>query len=166
MPSVSTIWRVLKARGFVTPEPHKRPKSAHKRFSAELPNECWQADVTHVALGNGRLVEVSNVIDDHSRLCVAWALEDTNLQRQPCEEDPGPSVDPVICWAEQAFHLSTFGTVCRCFSTSWGRRRTKFAPPPSLDTVASRRRRSASAIWVMINLCAPARMTPRVRLRI
>ena len=26
-PSVSTIWRVLTRRGFVTPEPHKRPKT-------------------------------------------------------------------------------------------------------------------------------------------
>lgn len=28
VPSNATIWRVLKARGFVTPEPHKRPKSS------------------------------------------------------------------------------------------------------------------------------------------
>src|SRR5690242_17930225 len=25
-PAVSTIWRILTARGFVTPQPHKRPK--------------------------------------------------------------------------------------------------------------------------------------------
>jgi transposase InsO family protein len=71
VPSVSTIWRVLKARGFVTPQPHKRPKSSYVRFAAELPNECWQADVTHVALADGRHLEVLNVIDDHSRTCVA-----------------------------------------------------------------------------------------------
>jgi transposase InsO family protein len=71
VPSVSTIWRVLRARGFVTPQPHKRPKSSYVRFAAELPNQCWQADVTHVALGEGRVLEVLNVIDDHSRLCVA-----------------------------------------------------------------------------------------------
>jgi transposase InsO family protein len=70
-PSVSTIWRVLKARGFVTPQPHKRPKSSYKRFVAELPNECWQADVTHVEIADGRFLEVLNVIDDHSRACVA-----------------------------------------------------------------------------------------------
>src|SRR6266851_4683789 len=28
VPSVSTIWRVLRRRGFVTPQPHKRPRSA------------------------------------------------------------------------------------------------------------------------------------------
>jgi len=71
VPSISTIWRVLKARGFVTPQPHKRPKSSFKRFCAELPNECWQADVTHVEIGEGQFLEVLNIIDDHSRLCVA-----------------------------------------------------------------------------------------------
>jgi transposase InsO family protein len=71
VPSVSTIWRVLKARGFVTPQPHKRPRSSYRRFVAELPNECWQADVTHVGLDDGTSLEVLNLIDDHSRLCVA-----------------------------------------------------------------------------------------------
>jgi transposase InsO family protein len=71
VPSVATIWRVLKARGFVTPQPHKRPKSSHKRFVADLPNECWQADVTHVEVADGVVYEVLNIIDDHSRLCVA-----------------------------------------------------------------------------------------------
>jgi len=71
VPSVSTIWRVLKARGFVTPQPHKRPKSSYTRFVAELPNECWQADVTHVEVADGVVFEVLNIIDDHSRLCVA-----------------------------------------------------------------------------------------------
>jgi transposase InsO family protein len=70
-PSVSTIWRVLNARGFVTPQPHKRPRSSYIRFVAELPNECWQMDVTHWPLANGTNVEILNIIDDHSRLCVA-----------------------------------------------------------------------------------------------
>ena len=70
-PSVPTIWRVLRARGFVTPQPHKRPRSSYIRFEADLPNECWQTDVTHVGLTGDREVEVLNIIDDHSRLCVA-----------------------------------------------------------------------------------------------
>jgi transposase InsO family protein len=69
--SVSSVWRVLTRRGFITPEPHKRPKSSYVRFEATLPNERWQMDVTHVVLKNGRSVEVLNVIDDHSRLCLA-----------------------------------------------------------------------------------------------
>jgi transposase InsO family protein len=70
VPSISTIWRILKARGFVVPQPHKRPRSSWRRFEAEFPNQCWQADVTHVALADGTSVEVLNVVDDHSRLCV------------------------------------------------------------------------------------------------
>src|SRR6266545_8249666 len=32
-PAVSTIWRILSERGFVTPQPHKRPKSSYLRFA-------------------------------------------------------------------------------------------------------------------------------------
>ncbi len=71
VPSVATIWRVLTRRGFVIPQPHKRPKSSWRRFQAELPNECWQADTTHWELADGTDVEILNVIDDHSRLLVA-----------------------------------------------------------------------------------------------
>jgi len=71
IPSVATIWRVLSRRGFVVPQPHKRPKSSWRRFAAELPNECWQADVTHWALADGNDIEILNIIDDHSRLLVA-----------------------------------------------------------------------------------------------
>ena len=71
VPSVATIWRVLTRRGFVVPQPHKRPRSSWRRFQAELPNECWQADTTHWALADGTDVDILNVIDDHSRLLVA-----------------------------------------------------------------------------------------------
>jgi transposase InsO family protein len=71
VPSVATIWRILKARGLVTPQPRKRPKSSWKRFAAEFPNQCWQADVTHVPGAAGATFEVLNIIDDHSRLCLA-----------------------------------------------------------------------------------------------
>ena len=71
VPSVATIWRVLCRRGFVTRQPQKRPKSSWRRFQAELPNECWQADTTHWTLADGRDVEILNIIDDHSRLLVA-----------------------------------------------------------------------------------------------
>ena len=68
VPAVATIWRILSRRGFVTPQPHKRPRSSWRRFEAELPNECWQADITHWTLANGREVEILNIEDDHSRL--------------------------------------------------------------------------------------------------
>jgi transposase InsO family protein len=69
-PAVSTIWRVLTRRGFITPEPHKRPKSSYVRFAAEQPNERWQLDITHWQLADGTDVEILNIVDDHSRLCV------------------------------------------------------------------------------------------------
>ena len=70
-PSPATIWRILSRRGFVVPQPQKRPKSSFIRFEADLPNERWQADVTHWHLAGGEGVEILNVIDDHSRLLVA-----------------------------------------------------------------------------------------------
>jgi transposase InsO family protein len=69
-PAVSTIWRILSARGFVTPQPHKRPKSSYLRFEAEQPNERWQLDITHWALADGTGVEILNQLDDHSRFCL------------------------------------------------------------------------------------------------
>ena len=69
-PAVATIWRVLSRRGFVTPQPHKRPRSSWHRFAAELPNELWQADITHWQLADDTDVEILDIIDDHSRLLV------------------------------------------------------------------------------------------------
>jgi transposase InsO family protein len=69
-PAVSTIWRILSDRGFVAPQPHKRPKSSYVRFAAEQPNERWQADITHWTLADGTDVEIFNMVDDHSRLCL------------------------------------------------------------------------------------------------
>ena len=70
-PAVATIWRVLTRRGFVTPQPQKRPRSSYIRFAAEMPNERWQADITHWTLAGGVGVEILNIVDDHSRLLVA-----------------------------------------------------------------------------------------------
>jgi transposase InsO family protein len=71
VPSVSSIWRILKRRGFVVPQPKKRPRSSFVRFEADLPNECWQSDMTHWSITDDAHVEIVNVIDDHSRFCVA-----------------------------------------------------------------------------------------------
>jgi transposase InsO family protein len=69
-PAASTIWRVLVRRGFVTPQPHKQPKSSYVRFEADQPNERWQLDITHWTLADGTEVEILNQLDDHSRLLV------------------------------------------------------------------------------------------------
>ena len=38
-PSRSTIWRILKREGLITPQPQKRPLCSRIRFEAQLPNE-------------------------------------------------------------------------------------------------------------------------------
>ena len=72
-PAISTIWRVLTRRGFVTPQPRKRPRSSYRRFEADQPNERWQLDITHWPLASGTGAEILNIIDDHSRLITASA---------------------------------------------------------------------------------------------
>ena len=67
-PATSTIWRILRQEGLVTPEPKKRPKAYIKRFQALQPNETWQSDFTHWRLADGADVEIINWLDDHSRL--------------------------------------------------------------------------------------------------
>ena len=70
-PSRVTVWRILKRQGLITPQPHKRPKASFVRFEAELPNELWQTDATEWHLADSSKVEILNLIDDHSRLCLA-----------------------------------------------------------------------------------------------
>jgi transposase InsO family protein len=70
LPSESTIWRILSARGFITPEPAKAPKPKGRRFVADRANERWGLDDTPWELADGTEVKVFNVIDDHSRLAV------------------------------------------------------------------------------------------------
>jgi transposase InsO family protein len=76
-PAPSTIWRILTRRGFVTPQPRKRPKASFIRFEADQPNERWQADITHWRIRGGRDIEILNIIDDHSRLLVGSVARTT-----------------------------------------------------------------------------------------
>jgi transposase InsO family protein len=71
VPSVATIWRILKRQGLITAQPHKRPRCSFVRFEAALPNQMWQSDFTHWQLADGSGVEILNYLDDHSRLLLA-----------------------------------------------------------------------------------------------
>lgn len=107
VPAVATIWRVLSRRGFITPQPQKRPRSSWKRFEADLPNQCWQADVTHWRLPGGTSVEILNLIDDHSRLALASIVRPTIT---------GPDVvdtfiDAFATWGTPAALLTDNGAV-------------------------------------------------------
>ena len=70
-PARSTIHRILKQAGLVTPEPRKRPKSSYLRFEAAQPNETWQSDFTHWRLADGTDIEIINWLDDHSRMLLS-----------------------------------------------------------------------------------------------
>jgi transposase InsO family protein len=71
VPSVATIWRILVARGQVIAQPAKAPKRAARTWTAERANECWALDDTGWVLADGCEVKILNVLDDHSRYCVA-----------------------------------------------------------------------------------------------
>ena len=81
VPSVSSIWRALHRRGFITAQPKKRPRSSFKSFVYDQPNECWQIDDTQWRLADGTVVFIVEIIDDHSRVCVAsHAVESPTTQ--------------------------------------------------------------------------------------
>jgi len=61
----------LVRRGFVVPEPRKRPRASYVRFEASLANECWQSDMTHWSLADGTGVEILTFLDDYSRAVLA-----------------------------------------------------------------------------------------------
>lgn len=67
VPSVATVHRTLVRRGFVTPQPRKRPKSSWCRFEAPAPNEMWQIDTIDWTIAVG-VAKVFNILDDHSRV--------------------------------------------------------------------------------------------------
>ncbi len=71
LPSAATVWRILKRQRLVTAQPHKRPRSSFVRFEAQLPNETWQCDATPWQLADGSPIEILNLLDDHSRLCLS-----------------------------------------------------------------------------------------------
>lgn len=69
VPAKSTIQRVLERNGLVVPRPRRR--KAVRRFERPCPNDLWQIDGTEVILGNGRVVFVIDILDDHARFLVA-----------------------------------------------------------------------------------------------
>jgi transposase InsO family protein len=71
VPSIATVWRILRRNGLIAPQPHKRPRSSFIRFEAKLPNETWQLDSTPWQLADDSPVEILNFLDDRSRVALA-----------------------------------------------------------------------------------------------
>lgn len=74
--SVSTIRRRLLAAGLIEPSPRRRPKRSYVRFQADLPNETWQSDFTHIWLADGSDTETISWLDDHSRYALHVTVHD------------------------------------------------------------------------------------------
>jgi transposase InsO family protein len=82
VPSVATVHRILVRRGFVLPQPEKRPKSSWRRFEAPAPNEWWQIDFIDWVTVTDGLVKVFNVLDDHSRVaCRSRAVVEATTEQ-------------------------------------------------------------------------------------
>ncbi|HEV8559194.1 MAG TPA: IS481 family transposase [Actinophytocola sp.] len=69
--SPATVARCLTRAGLVVAAPKKRPRSSYIRFAADLPNECWQSDVTHYWLADGTDAEILSWLDDHARYALS-----------------------------------------------------------------------------------------------
>jgi len=110
VPSASTVHRILVRRGFVTPQPEKRPKSSWHRFEAPAPNEWWQIDSTDwvIAAAPG-LVKIFSIVDDHSRV----ACESQTVLEATGEEAWATFCAAVQEWGLPAGVLSDNGL---CFS--------------------------------------------------
>src|SRR5215471_18606307 len=95
MPSVATVHRILVRRGFVDPQPQKRPKSSWRRFEAPAPNEWWQIDAMDWMIATGE-VRVFNIVDDHSRVaCRSRAVTQAS----------GPEAWTTFCQAAQTWGM-------------------------------------------------------------
>jgi transposase InsO family protein len=69
-PVISAVHRALVRNNLVAPG-RARPKAATQRFERDAPNELWQIDATRVLLADESEVWVMDMLDDHSRFCVA-----------------------------------------------------------------------------------------------
>ena len=106
VPSEATIWRVLVRRGFVVPEPRKRPRSAMRRFEAPAPNVLWQIDATKWVVGDhGHQIEILNIVDDHSRVAIASRA----VEIATCEEAWAAFSSGVAVWGLPTGLLSDNG---------------------------------------------------------
>jgi putative transposase len=76
VPHRSTVNKILKRAGLVTPQPQKRPKSSYRRFAYARPRDCYQIDATVVKLAGGEPVVVFDVVDDCTRLLAACRAAD------------------------------------------------------------------------------------------
>jgi transposase InsO family protein len=54
----------------LSPPAAQAPQEQLRPVPSRAPNERWQLDITHWALADGTDVEILNILDDHSRMCL------------------------------------------------------------------------------------------------
>ena len=74
--SESTVYRVLKAAGWIKPRIVKTfPASGEYHSKTSRPNEQWQTDATYLHAKNWGWYYLISVLDDYSRRILAWKLQ-------------------------------------------------------------------------------------------
>lgn len=74
--SESTVYRLLKAHGLITPRPlEAMPAQKEWRHKTTHPDEIWQSDATHYFVVGWGFYKQITVQDDYSRNPLAWDLK-------------------------------------------------------------------------------------------
>ena len=143
--SPSTIWRILTRRGFVTPQPHKRPKSSLRPLRGRAAQRTLAGRHHPLGLADGTDVEILNIIDDHSRLCLASdarpVFKAARRRRQlPQSRRPPtgipPACSPTTAPCSPAATAATAGS--RSSSSSHARGIASATPGPTTPRPAAR----------------------------
>lgn len=85
VPSLSTIYRVLKRHDLVEGASRKRRREDYRRWQRGEPMQLWQMDIMgSVMLVDGTECKLISGIDDHSRFCVIAAVVPRATARAVC----------------------------------------------------------------------------------
>lgn len=85
VPSLSTIYRVLKRHDLTTGTSRKRRREDYRRWERGEPMQLWQMDIMgSVMLADGSECKLISGIDDHSRFCVIAAVVPRVTARAVC----------------------------------------------------------------------------------
>lgn len=82
--SPGTWYRVINERGWGRPRVRLYPERPKLGVRASLPNEYWHVDTCVITLLNGTRVYLQAVIDNLSRMILAWAVEPTRDALNTC----------------------------------------------------------------------------------
>lgn len=86
VPSLSTVYRVLKRHGLVQAKPRKRRREDYVRWERPGPMQLWQMDIMgSVMVVDGTELKLISGIDDHSRFCVIATVVPKATARAVCQ---------------------------------------------------------------------------------